>query len=138
MAWNDAPPTKQELQAKPAWNATPPQPHELGQASPNKDISVLQSLGSGAAEGLTGGFSDEIGAAGKALMDSVTGTTDIGDTLDNYRRQRDMLRQDFKKNHDAHPILGNVSGNLGGSCCSMPAQWDYYLECFPYYIWNGT
>jgi hypothetical protein len=120
MAWNDSPPTKQELQAKPAWNATPPQPHELGQASPNKDISVMQSLGSGAAEGLTGGFSDEIGAAGKALMDSVTGTTDIGDTLDNYRRQRDLLRQDFKANHDAHPVA-NFIGNLGGSV-ALPAQ----------------
>lgn len=34
MAWDDAPPTPQELSAAPKWDATPPTPAELGQEGP--------------------------------------------------------------------------------------------------------
>lgn len=87
--------------------------------TPN-DISQMQSLGSGVAEGLGGGFTDELGAAGKALMDTVTGITSPEDTLENYRRQRDLLRQEFKKNTEANPKT-NFVGNLLGSV-ALPAN----------------
>ncbi len=113
MAWNDTPPTKEELGSSPAkrWDATPPTKEELGG---NQNISQAQSLGSGLVEGMAGGFSDELGGAGKALMDTITGITPVSDTLENYRRQRDLLRQDFKTNAAANPktaLLGNLIGS---------------------------
>lgn len=85
--------------------------------SPEPDVrdksSPALSLGAGAVQGATLGFGDELGAAGNALIDKVTGQP--GTYSENYnewlrrgRNLNDEARQDNPKLY----LAGNVGGSL--------------------------
>jgi hypothetical protein len=117
-----APPTQEELGGgQDAW-AAPPTQAELGQGP-----GMLESLGRGALQGGTLGFSDEIAGGIEAAMDKIRGGhEDIGKL---YVKHRDESRANNAAAEQANPIAyggGKLAGTLapalltGGA--SVPEQ----------------
>jgi hypothetical protein len=116
-----APPTQAELGGQDAW-ATPPTQAELGHGP-----GMLESLGRGALQGGTLGFSDEIAGGIEAAMDKIRGGhEDIGKL---YVKHRDESRANNAAAEQANPIAyggGKLAGTLapalltGGA--SVPEQ----------------
>ena len=81
-----------------------------------QDISELESMIRGAAQGATLGFSDEIAGAGEAAGKVLTGTDSIKDLLDNYAKYRNESRANNQAAEQANPISykgGEVAGGIG-------------------------
>lgn len=75
------------------------------------DVSMLESLGRGALQGATFGFSDELYGAGKGAMSWLSGDGFI----DNYEKERDAVRQANKQAQEANPgsyFAGEIGGGL--------------------------
>lgn len=125
MAWNDDPPTKQELSSNSNdWTKQPPSADELNQFTeqdiPKEDWSQLQSAGQGALQGSTLGFSDELGGLLGAGMekgaDLIGKGPNTGQSLQElYQQYRDLHRERNKSAEEANPISylgGNIAGGL--------------------------
>lgn len=87
----------------------PDQPfHEM--PAPSK-VPMAASASAGAISSIP--FAKQIGAAGKTATDVLSGVTPIGDSLDEYRRERDALTQDLGDKAAANPksaMLGGLAG----------------------------
>lgn len=127
MAWDDTPPTRQELGAAaqpaasaPAWDAAPPSPHEL-EALGAPEASPVTAATTGAIQGATLGWAPALGAAGGTAMDAVTGIRgplgggSIDDLIDDYKQKREELRKSFAKAAAVHPTIAGVAGIGAGA-----------------------
>lgn len=113
MAWNDAPPTAQELQAvtptKADWTNAPPTAQELAATS---QPSALEAGLRGAGEGLTLGTEPAIVGASGGLSDALKGG-DWDSIVKAYKASRDSENAANKAAQSAHPIA-SLGGNLVG------------------------
>lgn len=75
------------------------------------DVSMLESLGRGALQGATFGFSDEMYGAGHGLYDKLFGSGDFGGT---YARERDAVREANTRAQEQNPG-SYFAGEIGGS-----------------------
>jgi hypothetical protein len=122
-------PTPDELGMNTAASETPhvdishlPTPSEL-----NNDLSdtteppqwsKAESFGQGALQGVTAGFSDELGGALGAGMEKLAGNPDNKSLKDLYKEYRDMHRQRNEQAHEQNPgynLAGNITGAVGGA-----------------------
>lgn len=84
------------------------------------DGSAIAAATSGLAQGASLGFADEIGAAGSAAMNAITGITGplAGRGFDSigadYERNRNQLRKEFSEVSEANPEI-SMAANLVGS-----------------------
>lgn len=84
------------------------------------DLSPVTAATSGIASGATLGWAPALGAGAKTAMDAVTGVNgplgggSIDDLIDEYKNQRDMLRNSFAKAAAAHPHVAMAGKLLGG------------------------
>lgn len=114
MAWNDAPPTKEEL-ASTNWASKPPTPEELKSLG---SYSQLGSAGMGAlnqfglAPEVSGAAQHPIGAV-KALMGLLGKNTSSDEDVANYAKARDVSKIEFNKAEKENPG-SYLAGNLGG------------------------
>jgi len=75
----------------------------------------------GLGEGASFGFLDEIGAAGSAGMNALTGVTgplagrDFKSIKDDYKNQRNLLRADMKEAQEKAPVVSGVSNLIGAT-----------------------
>lgn len=130
MAWDDKAPTKEELQAVGAapvvaksgnsgsWDTDAPTPDELGvkgikPVAPAADVSRLEALLRGGAQGATLGFSDELSGAGSAALGALKGKS-LDEIKDIYKKSRDESRTANEAAESAHPAL-YTTGSIGGS-----------------------
>lgn len=98
-------------------------PSDSKDQKPAPEWSKLESLGQGALQGITGGFSDEIGGAAGALMEKGAdligkGTGDKKSLKELYQQYRDMHRQKNKEAEEANPksyLAGNIGGGIAGA-----------------------
>lgn len=74
------------------------------------DVSMMESLGRGALQGATFGFSDEIYGAGAGAYDKLFGS---GDFTGTYAKERDAVRAANKTAQEANPG-SYFAGELGG------------------------
>ena len=79
--------------------------------APAAEVPIASSAATGLMQSLP--FAHQIGAAGKTAMDVATGITDPSDAMDEYRGERDNLKQDLTARSAAHPAASFV-GSLGG------------------------
>ncbi|GAC1606245.1 MAG: hypothetical protein NVS3B3_05940 [Aquirhabdus sp.] len=101
-----------EVQGKPAFN--PNQPYE--EVKTPDETPIAASASAGFFKGLP--FASQIGAAGKTGMDVLTGVTSPSDAVDEYRNQRDTLKNDLDSTAKAHPYA-SAAGGLA-SAAMMP------------------
>lgn len=109
MAWNDSPPSKEEIEALDGrskltkrWDEDPP---------PEK-VSQLESGLRGAAQGASLGFADELTGGLEAAKDWIT--NDPSGFMENYKKHRDESRVNYKAAEAANPKT-YLGGQLGGS-----------------------
>lgn len=113
MAWNDKPPTKEEL--KSSWSDVPPTDKELGKSAP---ISQLESFLRGGAQGASLGFAPAlVGAAESAptALKAVTGNASMEDLLQAYKKSRDASNANFQASEKANPgsyLAGGIAGGV--------------------------
>lgn len=84
---------------------------------PKNDVGTVDAIGAGVGQGLTFGFSDEIGAGVGAASNAIAGVFDGGtgeDFEDHYRRVRDENR-DYLKDAEDQNGLAYAGGNIAGS-----------------------
>lgn len=79
-----------------------------------KDYSELGAGAMGAIQGITFGGADEIGGAAKTAYDVLSGDASLGQITDQYQKNRDALRTEFR---DAEQEWGGayMAGDLAGS-----------------------
>jgi len=117
MAWDDEPPDAKILAKSSNWDDEPPDPKILETTSkPKNDVSKLESLGRGAAQGASLGFGDEGSGIleygiGK-LMDKIKGT-DVYDDA-SYSKLRDEHRKDNTSSREANPWVYGSGSLVGG------------------------
>lgn len=93
----------------------------MGDDSPA--ASPVTAATTGLMSGATGGFADEIGAAGKTAMDTIVGNVgplaggSMGDIANSYRRNRGEIRKDFQTAAQANPGV-SLTANLAGAVVS--------------------
>lgn len=90
------------------------------------DWSQGQSFGQGALQGVTGGFSDELGGAMGALQEKILpgGNPDNKSVKELYQEYRDFNRQRNHEAEQAHPtanLAGNIAGGIGGAVVAPEA-----------------
>lgn len=76
------------------------------------EVSRMESLGRGALQGGSFGFSDEIYGAGAGVVDKLFGSGDFGGT---YERERDAVRAANKTAREANPgsyLAGEIGGGI--------------------------
>ena len=81
-----------------------------------EDISKLESLGRGAAQGASFGFADELTGAGEALATTAPSGNYLEDLLTNYKKARDESRAAYKAAEQANPksyMAGDIAGGVG-------------------------
>lgn len=83
---------------------------EQWRATEAPDVSVGESLGRGAVQGLTFGFGDEIYGAAKGGYDKLFGSGDFSGT---YAKERDAVRAANDRAQEANPTAF-FAGELGG------------------------
>lgn len=111
MAWNDTPPTKEELNQS-DWSATPPTDQELSSVAPTPEHSFLNAMSNpfGIEPVVQGGLQ----AAGKSIKDLVNnGTVNIEDIKKKYQEARDAEKQANDVAANANP-KANLAGELAG------------------------
>lgn len=145
MAWDDTPPTPEELaklggiQGAPkgeaarqpasaaAWDTAPPTPEELralghsagaSAAAASAPISKLESGLRGAAQGATLGFADELAGAGEAAGDVIKHPSDFSNLIELYKKHRDESRANFEAAKKTNPKT-YMAGELGGGAAAM-------------------
>lgn len=75
MAWNDAPPTADELKSASSWDATPPTPEELASiGGPSQVEAAINSFGKGA----TLGYLPQVQAGTEGAIDAIAKKLGIG------------------------------------------------------------
>jgi hypothetical protein len=92
---------------KSGWGNTASQPSAAAPA-----VSRLESAGRGALQGVTFGFSDEIGGGLAAAGNALLGDFNISD---NYSRTRDSIREGNRAAQQANPgtyVLGELAGGV--------------------------
>ncbi len=91
-------------------------------------LDPATAAASGLIQGGTLGFGDEIGAAGKAAMNAITGVTgplgggSLSDIGEDYARNRDQLRSEFQKSAQANPktaLAANIAGSIANPINTM-------------------
>lgn len=89
------------------------------QDDPNK--SPVTATTTGLLNGASFGLADELGAGAKAAMNAITGVTgplagdDLSSIADDYRRNRDATRADFRAAAQANPktaFAANIAGTI--------------------------
>lgn len=127
MAWNDAPPTQEEMSKislPEKWDSAPPSATEMAEVSPSAATSPVTAATTGLANGASLGWAPAIGAATKTGMDAIVGTNgplaggSLSDLVDEYHRQRDELESRFAKAAAAHPKIA-AAANLAGGATSL-------------------
>jgi hypothetical protein len=111
MGWKD---TIKPVSAAPSWRDS----IKPVEASPD-EVPAAASASAGFLSGLPG--AKQIGAAGKTAMDVITGRTDLGDSLDEYRRERDSLSGDMNAKMAANPKSAMVGGLASAPFIPMPS-----------------
>lgn len=99
-----------------------PEPEEPADEAAPPDVSHLESLGRGAAQGASLGFADELAGVGSAIGDwlgrKVGGGIETGQSMgDVYREGRDESRAAYKAAQTAHPYVYG-GGEIGGAIAS--------------------
>ncbi len=121
ISWDDSQVTREEVQAKIADVQA-----NWGKSSvPEQDPRITELQKPGAAQRMLrgvpglGGFLDEIGAAGDAAVNYVTG----GKSGEDYDTALARRRQAIKEDDAAHPIRNTVEGIVGGAATAagLPA-----------------
>jgi hypothetical protein len=116
MAWNDAPPTKEELAGTKDWAGKPPSQEELNSVPYTK----LGSAGMGAlnqfglAPEVSGAAQHPIGAL-KALMGLLGKDESSDEDVQNYAKARDASQAGFtqaQKDNPGNYLAGNLVGGL--------------------------
>ena len=86
------------------------------EVTPGEVPSVAESVGRGAAQGLTLGFADEITGAAEAVADIVKDNSrSFADFNNLYTKYRDESRQNYDESKIANPasyVVGDVSGSI--------------------------
>jgi hypothetical protein len=80
--------------------------------APKKEVSKLESLGRGAAQGATLGFADELGGAVFGAKEALTSDKTFSDA---YKERRDYAREQNKSAQEANPWSyggGELAGGL--------------------------
>jgi hypothetical protein len=86
------------------------------QMSSEEPPSKIDSALTGAAQGATLGFSDELKGAGKAAYDVATTDSELQNLMNLYEQYRDIERAKIKKAEIANPksyLAGNVAAGIG-------------------------
>lgn len=99
--------------------------HKIGGSVPAQDPRITELQKPGAAQRMLrgvpglGGFLDEIGAAGDAAVNYVTG----GKSGEDYDTSLERRRQAIKEDDAAHPIRNTAEGIVGGAAAAagLPA-----------------
>ena len=106
------PPTEEEKKSFDSeYDFAPPSKEEL---SSLEEPSTLSDLGTGAAQGLTFGFSDEVIAAAKALAETATSKEkSLKDLPALYRQYQQLEQEKVRKAKEASPYA-YFAGELGG------------------------
>lgn len=131
MAWNDSPPTKEELAGnnkRHDWTVAAPSKEELeGSTEAPSQVSSLEALLRGAGQGGSFGLSDELTGA---LTGSPTGAAkqaanllgaDFSDQdVLEYKKARDEARLANQQAQEEHPYMFGA-GQLGGGLASSLA-----------------
>lgn len=106
--------------ANPTWDETEPAEESIPKWEDTVDVSPeyspVQSGLMGALQGGTLGFAEEIGGGAKALYDIATTEKELSQLPDLYSKERDILRQEFKKAEAENPaafMTGNVGAGIG-------------------------
>ena len=89
-----------------------------------QDWSKLQSAGQGVLQGITGGFSDELGGALGAAQEKLAGNPDKKSLEDLYKEYRDMHRARNKAAEESNKgsyLAGNIAGGVGGAVLAPEA-----------------
>ena len=90
------------------------EPLDLEPVSSEEEASTLSDLGTGAAQGLTFGFSDEAIAAAKALAETATSKEkSLKDLPALYRQYQQLEQEKVRKAKEASPYA-YFAGELGG------------------------
>lgn len=82
----------------------------------SKPVSQMESLGRGALQGASLGYSDEAVGGGEAMLDKLMGSHEK--LLDLYRQHRDESRANNEKAQRDNPktyLAGNVAGGIGSA-----------------------
>lgn len=117
MAWNDKPPTKEELKAS-SWADAAPSDKEMSAFGITAPVSQGESALRGAAQGATFGFAPAIAGAAEAIptaLNAASGTGSMQDILDAYRKARDASKTKFDAAEKANPktfMAGSLAGGL--------------------------
>lgn len=89
------------------------------EASPaTPEWTKAQSLGQGALQGATAGFSDELGGVEGAIQDKLLGNPSKKSLKDLYTEYRDLQRNRNKQAEETNPgsyLAGNVAGGVGAA-----------------------
>src|SRR3954463_9327645 len=116
MAWNDAPPTAEELKSQAVpWDAAPPTKEELGKASQGPAQTFLEHAGNA----LTFGYLPQLQAAAEPQMTRILNVA-TGNNVepDTYTNARDQNVKRLAAEAHANPksaIGGGVAGGLLGA-----------------------
>lgn len=88
---------------------------ELAAASP-ESMKTMEAALTGAAQGLTLGFSDELGAAADVTSDILTGKApaDLAAKWREYQKQRQAANKALAEESPVAYTLGEVGGGIGG------------------------
>lgn len=97
--------------------------HLQSEAPEAQQWSQAESLGQGALQGVTAGFSDEIGGALGAVMEKAAnavgkGTGDKKSLKELYEEYRDFQRKRNEAAHEQNPVsygAGNIAGGVTGA-----------------------
>jgi hypothetical protein len=103
-------------------------PSADSKATETPQVSYLESLLRGGAQGATLGFADELSGGGQALMDASKneGLTniDLPQLLANYSKHRDESRKEFDAAEQANPktfLAGQIGGAIPGALLAPEA-----------------
>jgi hypothetical protein len=86
-----------------------------GQNAVEDSYSNLESGAMGLAQGTSLGFADELGGAAKTAIDVVAGNASFSQISDQYKKNRDLLRKEFKEAEKDNPksfMAGDITGGV--------------------------
>lgn len=119
-AWDETEPIEIPRGTLPSFEETTPIEPEVMPAdfTPSPDVSKLESLARGGAQGLSLGFADEITGAGETGLDLLTGDASVRDIVTQYLKNRDESRAAYKTAKEANPgtyLAGQIGGGAIGA-----------------------
>ena len=118
MAWNDTPPTEDELKnTKTMWYDTPPTQEELDSTD-----TQLKALAGGVAQGATFGFAPQIGATLETGLETITGDIPQEQSLlERYRQLREENIAGMEKLREENPWTYGTGELVGGAAIPLGA-----------------